>query len=216
MTANLPIVRISDAPVYKLNPAGDIAIDRRKKITVLKSNVPATAADWQTGEITEGSMAFVNAETVDRERFVKVYLEGMNAYERLKTTGRKVFMLLFAQMRENMNQPGILLSRAAARRHNITINESDFTRGIIQLINCEFIWRSEDANMYWINPEYMFNGNRITFVKQYRLAQSASQHPLKTELMAAARMPDRLTLKPIDPDQAEIEDAIANANEAKP
>lgn len=192
-----PITKISDAPIATKNPYRDLIITKRTKLTTLRSGLKATATNWETGEVTQHGVAFTSGEIVDTERFVKIFLEGMNAYDLLKATGRRVFTLLYIQMRDNADKHKVLLSRTAARRHNLKITESDFTRGIIQLLDANFIGRSEEPNIFWINPEHMFNGSRITFVKQYRLADT--KKPEK---------PPQIEGKASNPDQIDIEEAI--------
>lgn len=49
------------------------------------------------------------------------------------------------------------------------LSRSTFERGISELIKANFIAETYVATYYFINPSYIFNGNRIAIVKEYIL-----------------------------------------------
>jgi hypothetical protein len=53
---------------------------------------------------------------------------------------------------------------------NITpIGRATFHRGMTELIERGFLAESIEPGMYFLNIDYMFNGNRLAFIKEYRI-----------------------------------------------
>ena len=53
---------------------------------------------------------------------------------------------------------------------NITpISRATFFRGMTELIERGFIAESQSQGMYFLNIDYLFNGNRLAFIKEYRV-----------------------------------------------
>ena len=38
-----------------------------------------------------------------------------------------------------------------------------------ELIDSKFIAESEATNLYFVNPAFIWNGNRLAFIKEYRV-----------------------------------------------
>ena len=49
----------------------------------------------------------------------------------------------------------------------VSISESTFHRGMKELIKKNFIAETTTLNLYFINPDYLFNGDRLSFVKTF-------------------------------------------------
>jgi hypothetical protein len=52
------------------------------------------------------------------------------------------------------------------------MSKASFMKGMKELIIKEFIAESMVQNKYYLNPDYMWNGDRLAFVKEYRKAPS--------------------------------------------
>jgi hypothetical protein len=39
------------------------------------------------------------------------------------------------------------------------------------LLEKQFIYESTTPNLYWLNIDYLFNGNRLAFIKEFRLKE---------------------------------------------
>ena len=52
------------------------------------------------------------------------------------------------------------------------ISESTFYRGMKEIIEKKFIAESNVQNRYFLNPDFIFNGNKMTFVKAYMLKEN--------------------------------------------
>jgi hypothetical protein len=53
------------------------------------------------------------------------------------------------------------------------IPRATFYRGLRELLEKEFLYRSPWDGIFFVNIRYMFNGDRLAFVKAFHLAGSA-------------------------------------------
>ena len=53
------------------------------------------------------------------------------------------------------------------------INERAYRRGIKELLDREFLFKSLMDGVFFVNIRYMFNGNRLAFVKGYQRKKAA-------------------------------------------
>jgi hypothetical protein len=108
---------------------------------------------------------FYEAVDVDRTRFVKLYVSGVRAFQGLSTAGGRVFELIY----------GVVLDRPKVDRFTFHhdhfkdtgISSVTFRRGMRELLEKEFLFETPVQNEYWLNVDYMFNGNRLAFIKEY-------------------------------------------------
>lgn len=163
-------------PVYQTNPSipDPTEIKKSKKARV-GNEQKGLIVDNGTGEILSGGGAVVYEwEEVDKTRFVKLYLEGVKKAAELSKAGLAVFEMVYNQVRENPGKDTVLLS----------VDQSGFApatyfRGLRELLDKEFIFRSPYDGMFFVNIRFMFNGDRLAFVKGYKLKGADSR---QTEL----------------------------------
>ena len=61
------------------------------------------------------------------------------------------------------------------------MSERTYQRGLRELLENEFLYRSQSADVFFVNIMYMFNGNRITLAKSYYLKEAGMQGELPLE-----------------------------------
>jgi len=150
--------------IYSRNPSipapNSISKSRRR---VTGNERKGLLIDEGSGEIIGhgGAVSFVQ-EKVDRETFVKLYLKGVQQATGLTATGLKVFAEVYAQLRDNPNTDTVQLS---ARTTNLT--SGVFYRGLKELLKKDFLFRSALDGIFFVNIQYMFNGDRLAFVQAY-------------------------------------------------
>jgi hypothetical protein len=88
----------------------------------------------------------------------------------------QVFELLYQQMRENPGNDKIELSHYIAQDRGLNIRT--FRRGLRELLEKEFLYRSTTDGLFFINIRFMFNGDRLAFVRTYHLKGSGQQAEL--------------------------------------
>ena len=61
------------------------------------------------------------------------------------------------------------------------MSEATYTRGMRELIEKDFIAATKVQGWYWLNPDFVWNGDRLAFVKEYRKIESKEIKLLNSE-----------------------------------
>lgn len=133
-----------------------------------------TAVD-QEGEKVNAA-AISTFATVDTEEFIKLYVKNINYIFGLSQTAQKVLSpLMYVIQKTAVGVAHVFFSYnescEACKNLNIKeISRTIYTRGIKELIDAGFLAEnSKGISWYWINPNIIFNGDRIRFIQEYRL-----------------------------------------------
>jgi hypothetical protein len=62
--------------------------------------------------------------------------------------------------------------------HDRGLNQRTFRRGLRELLEKQFLYRSTSDGLFFINIRFMFNGDRLAFVRTYHLKESGQQSEL--------------------------------------
>lgn len=130
-----------------------------------------------TGEVVAPA-GFWQAQEVDKTQFVKLYINGVKAFKDLSGAGTKVFEVLYLAVQNGIGKDVIYLSFSEIDQSITPMGEATFYRGMKELVDKGFIAESMTQNKYFLNPDYMWNGDRLAFVKEFR--KSSPKGP-KTE-----------------------------------
>lgn len=165
-------------PVYTSNPSvppkDQISKPRRAR---LGNDRKGLVFDEGTGEIIgRGGAVLYEWEEVDKERFVKLFLAGLKQASGLSKAGLSIFEVVYDQMRANPNSDRVMLSLLDPAMPPIP--RATYFRGLRELLEKEFLFRSAFDGMFFVNIRYMFNGDRLAFVKGYHLKGSQPELPL--------------------------------------
>ena len=165
-------------PVYRTNPS--VPLSKSLPTRTKRINVPggkaAVLVDNSTGEIKVGGMGFWWEEEVDTTRFVKMFLDGIKQATGLSKAGFQVFTLVYHEMRANPGQDEIKLNQYVAKDHNLS--DRTYQRGVRELLEKEFLYRSPSDGVFFVNIRFMFNGDRLAFVRSYHLKDASRQQEL--------------------------------------
>ena len=157
-------------PVYRVNPSIPPAnglVTRHKRFQV-PGGKASVIVDNSTGELKGiGGVGFWWEEEVDASRFVKLFLDGIKQACCLSKSGIQIFELVYHQMREKPGNDKIELSQYFA--HDRGLNERTFRRGLRELLEKEFLYRSTSDGVFFVNIRFLFNGDRLAFVRTYHL-----------------------------------------------
>lgn len=134
----------------------------------------------ETGEYVGGA-GFFQYQEVDKTQFLKLYINGVRALRQLSSSGGLVFEVLYRAVQDHKDSDRVFLAFDLIDQNLVKISESTFFRGMRELINKGFIAESTVQNSYFINPDYIFNGDRLTFVKTYILTETKSIINKKTK-----------------------------------
>ncbi len=177
-------------PVYRTNPSVPNAngIPSRTRRFHVPGGKAAVIVDNSSGEIKGlGGMGFWWQEEVDSSRFVKLFLDGIRQAADLSKTGMQVFELVYHEMRANPGSDEIKLNQYLAKDHGI--NDRTYQRGVRELLEKEFLFRSPSDGVFFVNIRFMFNGDRLAFVRSYHLKDTSRQRELPLEVAPAVAQP---------------------------
>lgn len=158
-------------PVYAANPSVSTETEIKKnKRAQFGNDTQGMIVDNSTGEILgQGGAIIYKWEEVDKTRFVKLYLGGLKQAAGLSKAGLAVLEMIYNQVRENPGKDTVLLSPATVKSF---MTKDQYHRGIRDLLTRQFLFRSETPSLFFVNIRFMFNGDRLAFVKGYKLKGS--------------------------------------------
>lgn len=167
-------------PVYRSNPWMNelltssqtrnkiITSDSKDKYLVVHNKNTSTEENLPTG--------FYYKKKVEANQFVKLYTAGIAEVTGLSKPGARVFLYLFNEVSEsyNKNKTEIVLKYEYMQEDERyfsssgkPISKSTFYKGIKDLMQHGFIAQSEIPFMFFVNPLYMFNGDRLVIVQEF-------------------------------------------------
>jgi hypothetical protein len=161
-------------PVYQSNPSipSESEIKRSKRAQI-GTDMRGLVVDSGSGEILgHGGAIAYEWEEVDKERFVKLYLAGLKQAAGLSKAGLAVFETVYKQVRERPGQDTVPLDSYSSSLHPVT-----YRRGLRELLEKEFLFRSPNPGLFFVNIRFMFNGDRLAFVKGYKLRKDQPTLP---------------------------------------
>ena len=161
-------------PYYQANPSipDRDALQTRSRPKQIAAGNKAMIVHPSTGEVLgKASVAFMQGEEVDTQHFVKLYIDGVSGVTGLSKPGATVFEMVIAQLHENPGTDMVNLSSHLAKSKGIA--ERTYQRGLRDLQSKEILFASHAEGAFFINIQYIFNGNRLHFVKSYYKKESA-------------------------------------------
>ena len=120
-----------------------------------------------TGEIS--GTHITTYKKVDEEEFVKLFVKNIALTFDLKAAGIKAFNVLMWTVQYNAIQKDIVtldsytLNEFLENNNYKSLSLPTFKRGISELEDAKIIAKTMRKGVYYINPNFVFNGNRIAF-----------------------------------------------------
>lgn len=121
-----------------------------------------------TGEVLGGT-SVITYKKVDQSKFIKLFTENIKLAFELTQAGQKaLFVLFWTVQQKTINKDLITLDQYTLEEFLIDNNElkmsiPTFKRGISELVKAQIVAMSKRKGDYFINPNFLFNGNRIAF-----------------------------------------------------
>lgn len=133
-----------------------------------------------SGEVlASGTFGFIEEKELDSEQFVKVYLDGIKQYSQLSRAGALLFELVYREISglNGKNNDSVTINYIVAQRWKTDLSRRTYERGMNELLEREFLFRSIAADVYFVNVRFMFNGDRMAVVKAYRRKGAPPSQP---------------------------------------
>lgn len=159
---------------YKSNPfLVDMVLDLKERQVRLSplgrdNNI---LVDQSTGEIRGTHV--VTYKRIDGEQFVKLFTKNIALTFDLSGAGIKTFSVLcWAIQSSGLSKDYVVLDAIthtnfmgahADWEPPLKLSLATFRRGLAELERAKLIAKAERAGHYWINPNFVFNGDRVAF-----------------------------------------------------
>jgi hypothetical protein len=152
-------------PVYLSNPSvpGKEEVTRTRKRQMGDERKGLVINDG--GEILgNGTAVAFEWEEVDKERFVKLFLGGVKQASGLSKAGMTMFEMVYNQLRNAHGTDRVELPFLTAGK-----SKAVYYNGMRELLEKGFLYHSPIDGVFFVNIRYMFNGDRLAFIKAYHL-----------------------------------------------
>ena len=165
--------------LYDKNPFMVEMATKTRRVTNKRGDMMLVNSN--TGEIQSNIAGFWEAEEVDATKFVKLFVKGVKALKELTGAGTKVFEVLYLRVQKTIGSDRVLMAWSEVDQALTPMSESTYMRGMRELIEKDFIAATPTQGMYWLNPSFVWNGDRLAFVKEYRRKSQKSTHEILEE-----------------------------------
>jgi hypothetical protein len=187
-------------PIYEVSPFVPNVKVRTKKVTNKRGDMMLVSSE--TGEITAPIAGFWEAKEVDDEAFVKLFVNGVKALAELSPAGTKAFSVLYEALQSAIGKDRVYVSFNTVDQNKIKMSRATFTRGFTELVEKEFVAPCVDQNWYFINPAFVWNGDRLAFVQEYRRKNSKQKDTRTADLFNDQTHEAEALPPPVAPGQA--------------
>jgi hypothetical protein len=153
--------------VYEENPFILDMQTKTRRVTNKRGDMMLVSNE---GEIVSNVAGFWEAEEVDSAKFVKLFVKGVKALKELTGAGTKVFEVLYLRIQESVGKDQLHMSFAAVDQVLTPMSNPTYDRGMRELIEKGFIAATPMQGIYWLNPSFVWNGDRLAFVKEFKKA----------------------------------------------
>lgn len=159
-------MEIYDENPYKERVISKLQVNTDKRIDrMIKVSEGDVMIDGDTGEITESrNMMMVTTKLVDQDEFVKVYADELRLHMDLKLSTVSVFFYIVSQVQFQQDYIIFVVSDC---KESTGLTHGTIYRSLAELCSKGVIARSKVKVKYFINPLYMFKGDRIVVARQY-------------------------------------------------
>jgi hypothetical protein len=140
--------------------------------------------DIATGEVT-GDMAVVGVQkVVDKEEFVKLFGAGIIEVFDLSKPGKDLFKAILHAYLDAKNQPDQIYINyiGLVEDYGYSKSRPTFSNAMAELLHKGFMAPvTGRENLYWINPNLFYKGDRIRIVREYVREGTEAANELRAE-----------------------------------
>jgi hypothetical protein len=117
---------------------------------------------------------------VDTEKFVKIFTANIALTFDLTAAGIKAFnVLIFSIQTQAINKDILILDKFVLedflKAHEVKMSFTTFMRGLRELTNAQIIAKNIRRGNYYINPNFVFSGDRIAFTTVIERSQKSEK-----------------------------------------
>lgn len=158
-------IKIRDFPKNKNNPfIQNIIIPRRNQTIVLGKDREKVIINGDTGEVDDTLFIAVKKE-LDKEQFVKIFHNQLQAIFDLSKKALKVFAYI-ASITEYTDK--VIFELEKCKDFTGYSSKATILNGVAELLEKEFIAKTTITNIYYINPQIFYKGDRLVLVSEFK------------------------------------------------
>lgn len=152
-----------------LNSKNTVISTRKKNVLVGRDD--DVWLNQETGEVKTTNVIAIRE--VDDAQFVKVFTQNIGLMLELTAAGNKAFVFLLwavqkAVSRDFVSLGNYELDEFLKENHSYKMSEATMRRGLSELVRAKIIAHTKKYGHYFINPNFVFNGDRVRFVTEIR------------------------------------------------
>ena len=178
---------------HETNPfLGKLEIKNKRKTIKVNSTIGKcnnVIINQGTGEVVGEYTHVTTYREVDETEFVKIFTSNIAMTFDLTSAGIKAFnVLMYAVQNQAINKDQVFLDEKTLNNFlsqttfQKALNIKTLYRGINELIKSQIVAKSTRYGVYFINPNFVFNGDRIAFTTAVvRKNKEEIQEELKLE-----------------------------------
>ena len=162
-------LKVTEFPKHETNPFEESfalkVIDSGYDRTVSYVRKDGVVVSPEGEVLSEGELIMGKEHRVDKERFIKVYVESLLLFTDLS----KRAVMLFTQVLRRLEKGRTVVYMIPQELCGaMEISEPTYYRALSELLAANVLARHKSSSvMYFINPTYIFNGNRMTIVNRF-------------------------------------------------
>ena len=118
-----------------------------------------------TGEIDEDTLFIGVKKELDKEQFIKIFHSQLQVLFDLSKAALKLFSYI-ASATEFKDR--IIFDLEECKRYTGYKGKEAIYKGLAELLKADMIARTGASNIYFINPQIFYKGDRIVLVTEYR------------------------------------------------
>lgn len=136
-------------------------------------------------------------KSVDSEQFVKLFTANIALTFDLKSPGIKAFsVLLWSVQNKGLSKDEVpldaLVLEEFAEAHEgkeppLRLSPATFLRGLAELVKAQIIAKTMRQGRYFINPNFIFNGDRVAFTTVIERKRRHDDSSIRDKLEAAGQ-----------------------------
>jgi len=170
--------------VYTTNPwARDLALTMRRGNKIVAMGKSNKILDVASGEMLDQDIAMVSKKIVDKTEFIKIFEGGISHLFSLSKAAQELFqVVLLIYLDEKFIGDRVYLSPNALKTAGYPRTRVTLTNALNQLLEKGFLARvTDEKNLFWVNPNMFFKGDRMRMVQEYAIEGTPSADRMEEE-----------------------------------
>lgn len=165
-----------DFPVNRDNPfIKSLIVRSGYKMQTFATKKGDAIMNLKTGELSDDAIFLSKKERVDKDKFVKLYVDSVSALFDLSRPAQKVFTFILQELEYSDR---VIFNMRKCRDVTGYSSDARIYRGLADLVKAEFIAKSEIPNVFFVNPQVFYKGDRLVLINQYTVENSNKEFPV--------------------------------------